>query len=62
MPAALWQVAVDFSDLEAVLLAGLADLRRSQEIADRAYHMLVEHSREETVAWDLAALIRKVTA
>ena len=55
-------MAVDFSDLEAVLLAGLADLRRSQEIADRAYHMLVEHSREETVARDLAALIRKVTA
>lgn len=53
---------MDFSDLEAVLLGGLADLRRSQEIADRAYQMLVEHSREEAVARDLAALLRKITA
>lgn len=55
-------MAVDFSDLESVLLAGLADLRRSQEIADRAYQLLVDHSRAETVARDLAALIRKVAA
>ena len=53
-------MAVDFSDLEAVLLGGLADLGASQAIADRAYQLLVAHSREETVARDLAALLRKV--
>ncbi len=53
-------MAVDFSDLESVVLGALADLPKSQAIADNAYLRLVEHTKEATVARDVAALLRKV--
>ena len=56
----LAQVAVDFSDLESVVLGALADLPKSQTIADTAYLRLVEHTKEANVARDVAALLRKV--
>lgn len=56
------QVAVDFSDLESVVLSALADLLRSQHLADEAYRRLVDASRESTVARDVAAMLHKVIA
>lgn len=54
------QVAVDFSDLEAVVLGALADLPAAQRVADAAYLALVEHTNEATVARDVAALLRTI--
>ena len=42
------------------MLGALADLPRSQTIADAAYLALVEHTKEATIARDFAALLRKV--
>ena len=57
-----FQVAVDFSDLEAVVLSALAQLPQSQLLADEAHRRLVDASRESTVARDVAAMLHKVLA
>lgn len=53
------QVAVDFNDLESVVLSALADLPQSQQVADEAYRRLVDVSQENTVARDVAAMLHK---
>ena len=57
----LAQVAVDFSDLESVVLGALADVPAAQRMADAAYLQLVEHTKEATVARDVAALLRTIS-
>ena len=53
-------MAVDFSNLEAVVLGALADLPAAQRMADAAYLALVEHTKVATVARDVAALLRTI--
>ena len=54
------QVALDFKDLESVVLAALADLPHSQQLADEAYRRLVHVSQDRTVAGDMAAMLHQV--
>ena len=57
MPAT--QVGLDFSDLESVTLAALADLPKLQAIADEGYRRVVS-TTEKTMARDVAEMLHKV--
>lgn len=60
-PCRIVQVALDFSNLESVVLDALADLPKLQNIADEAYRRVVG-TCESSVAHDVSSMLRKVLA
>ena len=53
------QVAIDFSNLESVVLSALADIPKLQVMADEA-HRRVVGTVESFMAHDVAAMLHKV--
>lgn len=52
-------MGLDFSDLESVTLAALADLPKLQAIADEGHRRVVS-TTEKTMARDVAEMLHKV--
>ena len=53
------QVAIDYSNLESVVLSALADIPKLQAMADLAHRRVVD-TTERTMASDVAAMLHKV--